>query len=133
MQWHRRAGRLTVRLTPGTAARTTTNRLFAVNYVDRMIRHRVKEHTRESIGLGRNATMQMHRMWIFAWDHNVRQPHRVNNTGCASRALKAGAAPRAVERLQTPPLRWRTAAVGRGLTVSKYVKVDLAFGHPQGQ
>lgn len=71
------AGLFLHRRTPGNAPRTTENPLFPVNYVDRLLRHRVKEHMRETIAFGRNSTMQMHRAWIFAWDHNVRREHRV--------------------------------------------------------
>lgn len=63
--------------TPSTLMRTPANRLFPVNYVDRMLRHRVKEHMRETIAGGRHATMQMHRAWLFAWELNARRPWRV--------------------------------------------------------
>jgi hypothetical protein len=53
------------------------NPLFPVNYVDRLLRHRLKEHTRETIAFGRHATLQMSRAWIFAWDHNSRREYRV--------------------------------------------------------
>ena len=65
------------RTTPGTAARTMDNPLFPVNYVDRLIRHRVREHTRETIAFGRHAAMQLYRMWVFAWDMNTRRAWRV--------------------------------------------------------
>ncbi len=100
MRWYRQAGLLEFRRTPSTSPRTTGNRLFAVNYVDRMIRHRMAEHTRQTIAVGRNATMQMLRMWIFAWDHNVRQPHRVNGPGRECRAIKAGVSSRDLTRLE---------------------------------
>ena len=161
LRWHRDLGRLKVRRTPGNAPRTIFNPLFPVNYVDRMIRHRVKEHTRESIALGRHSAMQMHRMWIFAWDHNVRQPYRVNDLSCRCRALEAGASERALAKLtrefmtrrcslrrlrvpesirrvwlaqlDTPPVRWRKAPLGRGLTIRKYARLDLAFADLQGR
>ena len=63
--------------TAGSAARTPANRLFPVNYVDRMMRHRVKEHMRETIAGGRHAALQMHRAWLFAWELNARRPWRV--------------------------------------------------------
>ena len=53
------------------------NPLFPANYVDRLLRHRMKEHTRETIAFGRHATMQMCRAWLFAWDHNSRREYRV--------------------------------------------------------
>ena len=80
LSWYRSHRLLTTRTTSSSAPRTTRNPLFLMNYLDRMIRHRMKEHTRESIAFARNATMQMHRMWIFAWDHNCCQPMRVART-----------------------------------------------------
>jgi len=161
MQWYAANGMLVHRRTPGSALRTTANRLFAVNYVDRMIRHRVKEHTRESIAIGRNSSMQMFRMWIFAWDHNVNQPHRVKAAHDECRAIKAGADAKLVDRLtrefftrrrslrsvfvpesmrqvwlaqlQTPPLRWKTRGTSeKQFTVPAYARLDLSFAVPQG-
>ena len=65
------------RRTPGSAARTMMNPLFPVNYFDMLLRHRVKEHTRETIAFGRHGVDQMHRAWIMAFDHNYVQPWRV--------------------------------------------------------
>ena len=158
MRWHRATRRLTVEQTPGTSPRSTGNPLFAVNYVDRMIRHRMKEHTRESIALGRNSTMQMLRMWIFAWDHNVRQPYRVNDLACECRALEVGADRGLVDRLKrefltrrrsvrrrlvpesmrrvwlaelaTPPVRWRKVQKRFGPALTKYAITDLSFAEP---
>ena len=65
------------RRTSSTAARTVHNPLFPVNYVDRLIRHRLREHTRETIAFGRHSAMQLYRMWIFAWDLNTRREWRV--------------------------------------------------------
>jgi len=155
MRWYRESGLLKVRRTPGTAPRTTSNPLFPVNYVDRMIRHRIKEHTRETIAVGRNSTMQMLRMWIFAWDHNVRQPFRVEPPGRECRAIEAGVSRRLVKRLKrefysrrrsvrrlrvpesmravwlarlaTPPVRWSTGQAGFGPAVPKYASLDLSF------
>ena len=154
MRWFSTSGRLEVHQTPSTAARTTANPLFAVNYIDRMIRHRIKEHTRESIALGRSATMQMHRMWIFAWDHNVRQPRRVREIRAASRAVRAGAPVRLVGQLQrefttrrralrgvripesirqvwlaeleTPPLR-SSGHPGSPIPIRAYARLDLSL------
>ena len=161
MQWFASHKLLRHTRTSSTAARTTANPLFAVNYVDRMIRHRIKEHTRESIALGRCATMQMHRMWIFAWDHNVRQPARVAPPGLACRAIAAGARQTMVERLcrefttrrrslrgitvehslrqvwlahlESPPVRWSKPQKRSGPRITHYAKLDLGFANPQGQ
>jgi len=65
------------RTTSSFAPRNVQNPLFPANYVDRLIRHRLREHTRETIAFGRHSAMQMYRMWIFAWDHNTRREWRV--------------------------------------------------------
>lgn len=160
MQWYAMHGQLHVRRTAGRQARTTRNPLFAVNYVDRMLRHRMKEHARESIAIGRNATMQMHRMWVFAWDHNVRQPERVAVTNCDSRAVSAGVDRRLIRtmrrefatrrqslrrvpiseslrmvwlgRLETPPVRWSTSQKRSRIAISNYARIDLSFANPHG-
>lgn len=67
------------RRTPARAPRTMMNPLFPVNYVDRLIRHRLREHTRETIAFGRHSAMQLYRMWVFAWDLNTRRPRRVKH------------------------------------------------------
>ena len=158
MRWHRQTGRVRIEQTPSTDPRTTGNRLFAINYLDRMIRHRVKEHTRESIAIGRNSTMQIMRMWIFAWDHNVRQPYRVNDLDSECRAIEAGVSRRQLGRLQrefytrrrsvrrrlvpesirrvwlgqlpSPPVRWRKGQTRSGPRLTQYAADDLAFAEP---
>ena len=161
LRWFAQAGLLTVRRTLGSAPRTRANPLYMVNYIDRMIRHRMKEHTRETIAPGRNSTMQMHRMWIFAWDHNASQPRRVKRTGDPSRIeyaeriageLKAHAREFYVRRislrnvpidesmvrvwlgeLDTPPVRWRVAQKRTGPVVTQYAKRDLSYAKHQGR
>lgn len=64
------------RTTSSHSARTYDNPLFPVNYVDRFIRHRLREHTRETIAFGRNSAMQLYRLWLFAWDLNTRREYR---------------------------------------------------------
>ena len=158
--WYRKHGMLEVRRTAGTAPRTRSNPLFLMNYLDRMIRHRVKEHTRETIAGGRNSTFQMHRMWIFAWDHNTRQPMRVEGRDTRSRAVIAGAPARRLARLErefytrrhslrempvpesitrvwlarldSPPVRWSEPQKGFGPRVAKYAKLDLSYGISAG-
>jgi len=159
--WYRRHRLLTVRRTPGSAARTVGNPLFFMNYVDRMIRHRMKEHTRESIALARNATAQMHRMWIFAWDHNTRQPMRVSGSRRCSRAAAAGIPPQLLGRLRrefttrrqslrrlavpesmrrvwsgeldSPPVRWRVGQKSRGPQIPAFAQLDLRLAYPHAQ
>jgi hypothetical protein len=158
LRWYRSLHLLSTRQTSSTAPRTTANPLFLMNYIDRMIRHRMKEHTRESIGFARNATMQMHRMWIFAWDHNCCQPRRVGLTHDCSRAQHAGLPKRLLSRLHrefysrrvslhslpmpesmrqvwageldTPPVRWQVAQKSQGPAIAAYALRDLSCAYP---
>jgi hypothetical protein len=159
--WYHRHRLLSVRRTPGSASRTVGNPLFFMNYVDRMMRHRMKEHTRESIALARSATAQMHRMWIFAWDHNTRQPARVAANDGRSRAERAGLSLRLLTRLHrefttrrqslrrvpmpesmrrvwtgvldSPPVRWRVGQKSIRPQVPAFALLDLRLAHPQAQ
>lgn len=146
--------------TPSTEPRTVDNRLFPVNYVDRLLRHRIKEHTRETIACGRHATMQMHRAWIFAWDHNARRPRRVKRPAGGCHAARAGIGEECLQRLArefftrrirlrpgqwvpssmmqvwlaalpTPPLRWRCGQRGTTVRVPAYARRDLAAAFQQ--
>jgi hypothetical protein len=145
------------RRTASTAPRTTVNPLFPVNLVDRLIRHRLKEHTRQSFAFGRNATLQMHRLWLFAYDHNFCQPHRVASGSPLTRAHRyrvPDSAIRAVHRrffhrrfdiaglplpqsmhsvwtarLLTPPVRWRCAQSTSGPPIPHYALRDLNRAH----
>lgn len=139
--------------TPSTAPRTYDNRLFPVNYVDRLLRHRLKEHTRETIAFGRHSTMQMHRAWIFAYDHNCRREYRVKKpefgvhaeqgtiaSGQARRynrsffvrriRVEAELLPKTISRvwlnqLPTPPVRWRAGQQGTSIRIPQYARRDL--------
>jgi hypothetical protein len=149
----RPAGRLRHLRTPGSAPRTRENRLFAVNYADRLLRHRLREHTRGTIACGRHAVMQMHRAWIFAWDHNVHRPWRVRQPGQGVHAAQGAATAAAVAQLgrrfftrrilpvetglpesirrawlcelPTPPVRWRKGQTGTGVRCPAYARRQL--------
>ena len=138
---------------------TTENRLFPVNYVDRLIRHRLREHTRETIAIGRNAVMQMHRAWLFTWDHNAMREHRVKRPDEGVHAHWSGISETdltAVKRqffqrrlrppsplipetirqvwlgeLQTPPVRWRLGQRGTMVRIPGFAVRDLASPHQQ--
>lgn len=159
LRWHRNTGQLCHRRTPGSAARTAANPLSVVNFIDRMIRHRMAEHTRETIAFGRESTFQMHRMWLFAHDHNTRQPRRVATPELGTRAVVAGIPVRAVNRvhrqffsrrisvrglpvprsirqvwraeLQSPPVRWQVGQTRFGPVVPAYALRDLSCSYPQ--
>ena len=139
--------------TPGSDPRTTENRLFPVNYVDRLLRHRAKEHTRETIAFGRNGTMQMHRAWIFAWNHNCIRPWRERQKDETSHAEQTGVSAGRIRQLTssyytrrrrvtcqgvpesirkvfqgevtTPPVRWQVGQTGTSIRVPAYALRDL--------
>ena len=60
-------------------ARTTTNPLFAANYLDRQIRKNCGEHVRETVKQAREVNCSNERMAIFAVSHNFFTPHRVSD------------------------------------------------------
>lgn len=135
--------------------RTYRNPLFPVNYIDMLVRHRLKEHTRETIAFGRHAVHQMHRMWIMVYDHNVRQPHRVKrqNDGRTHATvaqfngqtveqvqreflserldLRGAQMPVSIERvwrgeLESPPVRWKSGQTqARPAPIPGYALRDL--------
>jgi len=159
LRWYRSHHLLSLRTTSSKVPRTSKNPLFLMNYLDRMIRHRMKEHTRETIAFARNATMQMHRMWIFAWDHNYCQPKRVGVRHDTSRAEHAGVPTGILKRLRrefysrrvslrtasvpesmrlvwagqldSPPVRWRVGQKRRGPLIPAYALRDLRCAYPQ--
>ena len=150
---YRRAGMLEHRRPPAKAPRSCANELFALNYVDRLLRHRLKEHTRESFAIARQATLQMHRAWIFAVDHNARRPYRVKHPEWGLHAEQAAVEPRVLKAVNrqffsrrlrgctteipesirqvwtagvpTPPLRWRVGQKGSSVRVPAYALRDL--------
>lgn len=64
--------------TSSRAARTRSNPLFAVNYVDRQLRTSLAEYVRETTRHGREVNAQMERFAIFMVVHNFLTPHRVS-------------------------------------------------------
>lgn len=155
-----KAGLLQHRQISSEAPRTMANPLFPVNYVDRLVRHRVKEHTRESIAIGRHSVMQMHRAWIFAWDHNVRREHRVKEHFAGVHAEWTGMSPETINYvtrsfflrrlrprgclipesirqvwlglLDTPPVRWKTGQSGTSVRIPQFARHDLRLMNQQG-
>lgn len=139
--------------------RTYSNRLFPVNYVDRLLRHRVKEHTRETIAFGRHASMQMHRAWIFAYDHNCRRVYREKKPNRGVHAEQSAVETQTIRRLNnqffdrrvrvaglrvpesirqvwllkipTPPVRWEHGQHGTSVRLPEYARRDLAEAYQQ--
>ncbi len=144
------------RRTSSLLPRTRDNPLFPVNYVDRLLRHRVKEHTRETIAFGRHATVQMHRAWLFAWEHNMIREYRVRKPELgrhAEQGVTTGEVLREITRefyqrrlrlddvmvpvsirkvwqstLPTPPVRWRAGQRGTMVITPRFALADLAAG-----
>ena len=157
---HYRSGELFSHIrTPGSAPRTFDNPLFPVNYVDRLLRHRVKEHTRETIAFGRNATLQMHRAWIFAYDHNCTRAYRVKRPELGVHAEQSAVAPEVVDELgrsfftrrfrlrgcavpetirrvwmgelPTPPVRWKAGQRGTSVRIPAFARRRVAEAYQQ--
>jgi hypothetical protein len=156
-------GRLTHHRTPSGAPRTPANRLFAVNYIDRLLRHRVKEHTRETIAGGAHAVVQMHRAWMFAFDTNCMRPWRVRVPERGAHAEQEAVSAETVRwlgaefftrrrrlsaavavpetmrrvwegRLPSPPVRWRQRAQkGSSVRIPGFALADLAEAQHQGR
>ena len=59
-------------------ARTLTNPLFPVNYIDRELRMMSSDHVRETNKFARNLNNMMERLWIRIFDLNFVKPHRIN-------------------------------------------------------
>ena len=59
-------------------ARTVSNPLFPVNYLDRELRMMSADHVRETCKFARNMNNMMERLWIRIFDLNYIKPHRIN-------------------------------------------------------
>jgi len=62
--------------TSSRAARTRANALFALNYIDRLLRARCAEHARETIYWPKEVNSAMERFAIFAVAYNFLTAHR---------------------------------------------------------
>jgi transposase-like protein len=84
------------------AARTRSNPLFAVNYLDRELRKDLAEHVRETVRYARNVNHSMERLWIYLLDHNLAKRFRINDPVALQRthASEAGAS--------AADIRWAT-------------------------
>jgi len=115
-----RSGRLVHRRVSSHAARTRSNPLFAVNYVERQLRKNLAEHVRETVRQGREINCQMERMAIFVVLHNFLTPHRISGKADARgedrHASVAGLSPQALrwhlERFVTHRHLWSHTRTG---------------------
>jgi transposase-like protein len=81
-------GKFYHRRTNSKEPRTTSNRLFAVNYLDRQIRKDNANHVRETVQFSRDVNNCMERMAVYQLYHNYLKPYRVE--GREARALRHG-------------------------------------------
>ena len=63
------------------AARTTSNDLFAVNYIDREFRKDVAEYARETVCFGRNVCNALERVCVYLFHHNFFKVYRIAVSG----------------------------------------------------
>ncbi len=75
----RKAGELTHQRIDSRAPRTTSNPLFAVNYIDRELRKDLAEHVRETVRFARNVNHSMERIWVYLMGHNLFKRYRIND------------------------------------------------------
>ncbi|MCX7788053.1 MAG: hypothetical protein N2442_10190, partial [Spirochaetes bacterium] len=73
----RQEGRFTHRRVSSRRARTRSNPLFAVNYLDREVRKDVANHVRETTRGARNVNDLMNRLAIYRVVHNYRKSYRL--------------------------------------------------------
>lgn len=59
--------------------RTTTNKLFAVNYMDRQLRKDNANHVRETVQFSRSVCNALERTAVYQMQHNYRKPYRVDH------------------------------------------------------
>ena len=78
--------------------RTTGNRLFSVNYIDREIRKDLAEHRRETVCFARNTALSLQRMWIYLVHHNSCKPYRISPRRRFTHAEQAGVSHRLLAR-----------------------------------
>jgi transposase-like protein len=85
---------------PSTQARTTTNPLFSVNYMDREFRKDLANHRRETTCFSRNVSASMMRFTVYSFYHNYCKPYRIDNYPAAQplHAQVAGVAEQVVRQ-----------------------------------
>jgi len=72
-------------------ARTVSNPLFSVNYLDREIRKDNSDHVRETVQFARNVGNTMDRLAVYRFHHNFMKPYRINGPA-ADRVMTHGEA-----------------------------------------
>jgi hypothetical protein len=80
-------------------ARTVSNQLFSVNYLDREIRKDCANHVRETVCFARDVNNCMERMWVYFVYHNYRKRYRIGCEDERSHAEVAGIERQEVNRV----------------------------------
>ena len=93
------AGRAAHKRIDSRRARTRSNPLFAVNYLDRQIRKDMCEHVRETVCFGRNVNRAMDRMAIYGVHHDLMKPYREAKGIKRTHAEMAGMSREAVRKV----------------------------------
>ena len=68
------------RRTSSRAARSASNPLFAVNYIDRQIRLNLAAHRRQTVCFGRDTSATLQRTVLLLCYHNYAKAHRILDT-----------------------------------------------------
>jgi transposase-like protein len=116
-----REGRLVHLQVSSRAARTRTNPLFPVNYVDRQIRKNLAEHVRETVRQGREVNCQMERMAIFTALHNFLTPHRIEDYADAGASIRHAS----IAQVEPDTVRWHLER----LTTHRHLWTHNRGGH----
>jgi transposase-like protein len=90
------------RTTNSKEERNTSNKLFPCNYIDKLIRKCLAEHTRETMQFSRSSNNTMSRFMIFQFHHNFIKEFRVNKKVSQphiTHGEKAGISREAVNRI----------------------------------
>ena len=116
-----REGRLEHIRVSSRAARTSSNPLFSVNYVDRQLRKNLAEHVRETIRQGREVNCQMERMAIFTALHNFLTPHRIGDRADAGDSARHAS----VAEVSVNRMRWHLER----MTTHRHLWTHSRTGH----
>ncbi len=77
LQFHKQQGNFFHTCTSSRKARTTSNPLFPVNYLDRQLRKDCANHVRETVQFSRNVHNCLERMAVYQLQHNYFKPYRI--------------------------------------------------------
>jgi len=79
LQYYKQQGCFFHTCTSSRKARTTSNPLFPVNYMDRQLRKDCANHVRETVRFSRNVHNCLERMAVYQLQHNYFKPYRISH------------------------------------------------------